>query len=89
MILEFVKTCDGCPEQYDVFDNNGRYLAYIRLRWGRLRVDNDIEETIYSHDFQDPYKGWFDSDEEREYYLGLIHELITDHYTSRGFKSHL
>lgn len=30
-------TCSGCPEQYDVWDNDTR-VAYIRYRWGYLRV---------------------------------------------------
>jgi len=89
MKLNFNKTCDGCPEQYDVYDENGRYVAYIRLRWGHLRVDDDMGNTIYSHDFEECYKGWFDTDEEREAYLGLIGTKIQDHYSNRDYQSHL
>lgn len=31
MGFEFVKTCERCPEQYDVLAN-GEKVAYIRLR---------------------------------------------------------
>lgn len=37
--LNFVKTCDACPEQYDVFDENGYKVAYVRLRHGWLSVE--------------------------------------------------
>ena len=30
--LKFVKTCDACPEQYDVYQGDKK-VAYIRLRW--------------------------------------------------------
>lgn len=37
--LNFVKTCDECPEQYDVFDEDGYRVAYVRLRQGWLSVE--------------------------------------------------
>lgn len=33
------RTCHACPEQYDVFDQNGMQVAYLRLRHGSFRVD--------------------------------------------------
>lgn len=83
MKLTFEKTCEGCPEQYSVYDESGKYVAYVRLRWGRLRVDNDLGDTIYSHDFNECYKGFFDDDDEREAYLGVIGTKILDHYSQR------
>lgn len=36
--LTLVKTCDSCPEQYDVYDND-RKIGYMRLRHGWFSVD--------------------------------------------------
>ena len=35
--LYFKQTCVIAPEQYDVF-LDGKYVAYVRCRWGRLRI---------------------------------------------------
>ena len=32
------QTCFACPEQYDVYDNAGAQVAYIRLRHSKLTV---------------------------------------------------
>lgn len=32
-----VKTCDACPEQYEVFDGD-KQVGYLRLRHGEFRV---------------------------------------------------
>ena len=36
--LYFKQTCVIAPEQYDVF-LDGKYVAYVRCRWGRLKVN--------------------------------------------------
>ena len=36
--LLFHKTCDACPEQYDVYKRT-KQVGYVRLRWGNLTVD--------------------------------------------------
>ena len=76
--MQFVNTCIACPEQYNVYDNNNRYVGYIRLRWGRLRVDDALGYTVYSHDFGDHYKGCFDSDDERELYFQICTEALRE-----------
>lgn len=44
--LYFKQTCVIAPEQYDVF-LDGKYVAYVRCRWGRLTVNPaNIELTI-------------------------------------------
>ena len=72
-ILEYtlVLPCQCCPEQYDVFDSEGKQVGYIRLRHGNLRADYPDcgGDTVYRHVFDDGWKGLFDSDEEREKYL--------------------
>lgn len=71
--LDFKKTCDACPEQYDVF-KDGNQVGYVRLRWGGLscRYPNHEGDEIYSESFQDAWKGCFDDDNERNKYLLII-----------------
>lgn len=85
MELTFEKTCSACPEQYDVFDQDGNMVAYVRLRGGRLSVSEDVMEAlIYQHTFEnDIWKGCFDDDEEREKYMKIITEKIIKHYSTK------
>lgn len=32
-------TCYSCPEQYDVFDEQGKMVGYFRLRGGRFTAE--------------------------------------------------
>jgi hypothetical protein len=34
-MIRLVKTCNACPEQYDVFDGDEE-IGYLRLRWGHF-----------------------------------------------------
>jgi hypothetical protein len=38
MTLKWKKTCNACPEQYDIFDSEGSQVGYFRLRHGYLAV---------------------------------------------------
>ena len=39
-------TCGGCPEQYDIWDNDKNIkVAYARFRWGYLQVHPYKPET--------------------------------------------
>ena len=80
--LTFVETCSACPEQYDVMDNNGNQVAYVRLRWGGLQceVPDCWGEIIYSHGFDDGWMGCFEDEEQREKYLNIIADKINEHY---------
>lgn len=57
-------TCCACPEQYDVFDKDGKQVGYLRLRNGYFRADfpDCGGETVYEADTLGD--GVFD-DEER------------------------
>lgn len=79
--LEFVCTCWACPEQYDVYDSNDNQVAYVRLRWGTLRVNApDYEgEEIYCDNYGDGFTGIFDP-EDREDRLKIIANKIKEHY---------
>jgi hypothetical protein len=47
-----VCTCSACPEQYDVFDKDGKQVGYLRLRHGHFRADFPEcgGETVYESD---------------------------------------
>ena len=72
--MRLVKTCDACPEQYNVFIGK-RQVGYIRLRHGELTVScpdagGRVILTILVRG-----DGRFE-DDEREYYLSLVKEAI-------------
>ena len=81
--LNFVMTCKACPEQYDVMIGE-RYVAYVRLRGGRLTVcpvgENGEPEfdnyTLVEEWTSDYLKGCFEDEEERKEYIGKIKEII-------------
>ena len=81
-ILDYnlVLTCPCCPEQYNVFDSEGKQVGYLRLRHGGFRADypscGGLE--VYHTSFSDGWKGMFDNDEEREQYLTEAVKAIHD-----------
>lgn len=84
--LSFQKTCDCCPEQYNVNYGND-IVAYINLRFGKLTVyetnkkgDIKIDNIIFEAEFQDNMKSSFYNDEERNKYLNECKEFICDYY---------
>lgn len=78
--LIFKQTCSACPEQYDVFDKDGKQVAYIRLRWGSLYVEcPDVGgETVYEADVGHGFTGGFRSENERRMHLYRIANAITE-----------
>lgn len=77
----FIQTCCACPEQYEVVDyeNSDNELAYVRYRYGSLRVDIPNGDTIYAKSIGGEYSGCFE-DEEREYYLQVISNEVYNYY---------
>lgn len=59
MKIFFTNTCKACPEQYDVYDEAGYQIGYVRLRWGHLTafVTDFDGHLIYEYDFTDGRKG--------------------------------
>ena len=71
-VYNLICTCQCCPEQYDVFDSDGKQSGYIRLRGGNFRVyyPDTGGELVFCHRFEDDaWKGMFDNEEEREFFL--------------------
>lgn len=75
-------TCVACPEQYDVYLGD-KYVAYVRKRWGHLRVyptinhEVDWSTVIYEKEDDDEYCGTID---DRENTLKTIVEKIKKYY---------
>lgn len=77
--LLFHKTCDACPEQYDVYKRT-KQVGYVRLRWGNLTVDfpGALGKLIYHKKFSEEYKGCFNDDNERITYLKKVAKCIKE-----------
>lgn len=79
--LNFVQTCEACPEQYDVFDAAGvELVGYVRLRHGCLRADYPTcgDETVFEEFYGDDLTGLFNSEEDRMKYLNEIADAINE-----------
>lgn len=70
---DFVCTCHACPEQYDVYEGDykdGKYVAYVRKRWGHLTVHPVVngeiiwDKLIYEEVEGDDYNGVIDNKEK-------------------------
>jgi len=79
--IVFVETSWRCPEQYDVYyetQSERKLIGYVRLRWGELTCSfpdaNGV--CVYYHNFDDAYKGGFDDDGQRNFYLRFIAEVL-------------
>ena len=78
--LNFINTCERWPEQYDVKDEKGNQIAYIRLRWGVLKctIPDVGGEEIYFHCFDNEFQGFFESKEQRQHHLSAIADKILE-----------
>lgn len=78
--LEFENCGTFCPEQYDVWDENGNMVGYVRLRWGGLTCEYpDVGgEYIYHASIGDGWTGGFEDDEQRMFHLNAIANKILE-----------
>lgn len=84
---ELAETCAACPEQYDLFDEQGRIVAYMRLRSGyfRVRYGGASGPTIYEHEWlREGLKGMFESSEERDEHLTAAVAAAVESHARRG-----
>lgn len=72
--LTFCLTCCMCPEQYDVYDDKGNKVGYVRLRWGELTCEwpDVFGKLIYSEEVGDGFTGCFESEKQRSVCLECI-----------------
>ena len=74
---DFKQTCSVCPEQYDVFDEKGTQVAYVRLRWGSLYAEcPDVGGTEVYYVGIGNDAGCFRSNNERIRHLKAISKRI-------------
>lgn len=80
MTLFLLRTCLACPEQYNVYTEDGSQAGYIRLRWGTLSLEYPDTgcDLAYCYNFPDNLKGSFDNEEERETYINEIIDVIKE-----------
>ena len=88
--LRFLQTCIACPEQYDVFVEDGELVGYVRLRHGRLRAEyvegsheRSNRETILEHlfnldDARFDHLGVFPDDTTRDDFLRRIARKLNE-----------
>lgn len=82
--LNFIKTSEVCPEQYDVFDQKGNMVGYVRLRWGALSCayPDFGGKMIYSASVGCGWDGSFKSENQRQFFLKTIAKRINDEIQS-------
>lgn len=82
--LEFAIGCRACPEQYDVFNEKGRLVAYVRLRGGKLKcyVPDVGGKLIYTKTYDDEFLGVFPNEEDRVSSMKIMTGLIYEYYAS-------
>lgn len=82
--LQLKMTCAVCPEQYDVFDKNGRYLGYLHLRGASFTINcirpGKEDEELVSEYFSMCWHGSFMDDKERAQYLSIARRDIAEFY---------
>ena len=68
-------TCGACPEQYDVFDSEGKQVGYLRLRHGYFRADYPDCGGVTVYEASPEGDGIF-ACHEREFFLTKAVEAI-------------
>lgn len=70
-----IPDCAVCPESYTAH-YGGTVIGYLRIRYGQFSAQFGFD-TVYRKIFKnDPYKGMFDTDEERKKYLKKAKKAI-------------
>lgn len=78
----FERTCYACPEQYDVKDQNGSIIAYLRLRHGSFTVSCPDVGGDVIYEGAPNGDGIFDDDERMKYLSDAV-AAIQDYYFNR------
>lgn len=76
--LNFIRTCDACPEQYDVYDKESNIVGYVRLRHGFLYAEYPYVGGEMVYEAYPKGDGIFRGDRERKYHLSLIASALLD-----------
>lgn len=76
--LNFIRTCDACPEQYDVYDKESNIVGYVRLRHGFLYAEYPYVGGQVIYESYPEGDGLFKSEKERMYHLNKIANKINE-----------
>lgn len=85
MKIKFVRTCTACPEQYDVLNEYGNEVCYIRLRNGFLYAECPCSGGVTILEAEGIARGnfgggCFESEEQRKFWLKRIAEAMAEYY---------
>ncbi len=81
---ELVMTSLACPEQYDMLNETGQTVGYFRLRGASYTVHAPecMGDLVFDHYWDDdPWKGSFDTDEERREFLQKGIDAVLRYHT--------
>ena len=84
MVLD--KTCDMCPEQYDVYDVQGNRIAYMRLRYGYFSVECPYVGGTVVFATYTRGDGCFYDEEERNILISAAKLEIAKYYIRKEIK---
>lgn len=74
------KTCEMCPEQYDVLDRQGNTIAYMRLRHGYFEVTCPDVNGAVVYAANTKGDGCFYDDDEKALHIGAAVLAIEKYY---------
>jgi hypothetical protein len=70
-----VRTCDACPEQYDVYFD-GRKIGYLRLRWGGFTAQHPGPGGMVVFEASPRGYGIFEDGEREDYLKSAVSALL-------------
>ena len=80
--MKFIKTCNWCPEQYDIFDEE-KQVAYMRVKYGICECYvPDADGTIVYLSYIKG-RGEFIDDEERQLHFKNAAKCIQNYYDKK------
>lgn len=82
--IKLFKTCEACPEQYEVY-NEGENIGYIRYRRGWLKANPIIngeylfDENVVEEQIGDQYDGILPEDSREVLLKNCITKIVEYH----------
>lgn len=86
--FEWVKTCEACPVQFDLYNSKGIKVAYFRFRGGILSVNNyngeEIGDDVIYLD-EHTYNGSYLSQKELDKIIPIVEQKVHEYLISNRF----
>ena len=80
--MELIKTCNACPEQYDVISDDKKLIGYICFHFGELEVhpylnneDIGFETDLLTKSVNDDYLGVIPDKFREEWLTEACHKI--------------